>query len=112
MQISGVYNFYYSQKVTDVKTNTVTNRTFALSQNYPNPFNPATTITYELPTAGWVTLKVYDILGREVQTLVNNRQVAGSHSVAFNASRLTSGIYFYRMQCRNFMQTKKFVLLK
>jgi len=108
----GFFNFYYSQKVTGVKTSKVNNRTFALSQNYPNPFNPATTITYELPAAGWVTLKVFDILGREVQTLVNNQQMAGLHSVAFDASRLTSGTYFYRMQCGNFVQTKKFVLLK
>jgi hypothetical protein len=112
MQISGVYNFYYSQKVTGVKTSKVNNRTFALSQNYPNPFNPATTITYKLPAAGWVTLKVYDILGREVQTLVNNRQVAGSHSVAFNASRLTSGTYFYRLQAGSSTETRKLVLLK
>ena len=86
--------------------------TLALEQNYPNPFNPSTTISYDLPMNGLVTLKVYDVLGREVKTLVNERQSVGSHSVAFNASNLPSGVYFYRLQAGTYHDTKKLLLLK
>ncbi|MBC8043115.1 MAG: T9SS type A sorting domain-containing protein [Rhizobacter sp.] len=85
---------------------------FELSQNYPNPFNPATTIRYQLPSAGDVKLKVYDVLGREVASLVNERQKAGSYAVSFNASKLSSGVYFYRLTTGNFVQTKKMLLIK
>jgi hypothetical protein len=85
---------------------------FKLEQNYPNPFNPSTRITYQIPNAGHVSLKVYDMLGREVSTLVNNEQNAGYHEVMFNGSRLSSGIYFCRMQAGNNMLTKKMVLMK
>ncbi|MEJ2617245.1 MAG: T9SS type A sorting domain-containing protein [Ignavibacteriaceae bacterium] len=85
---------------------------YNLSQNYPNPFNPKTTIKYFLPNSSFVTLKVYDILGKEITTLVNERKSAGNYSVNFNASNLPSGVYFYRMQAGNFVSTKKFVLLK
>jgi hypothetical protein len=85
---------------------------FALSQNYPNPFNPATTIRYDVAVRGLVTLKVYDILGREVSTLVNQVRDAGAYEVSFNAARFASGIYFYRLQAGSFVQTKKMVLVK
>jgi murein DD-endopeptidase MepM/ murein hydrolase activator NlpD len=85
---------------------------FKLEQNYPNPFNPATTITYAMPQAGFVTLKIYDMLGNEVQTLVNESKNSGSHSVTFDAGKLTSGIYMYRLQAGNFTETKKMLLLK
>jgi hypothetical protein len=85
---------------------------FALLQNYPNPFNPATEIRYQVPTAGRVYLKVYDILGREVATLVDQVRTAGSYTVTFNASTLASGLYFYRMTAGNFIQTKRMLLLK
>lgn len=85
---------------------------FELMQNYPNPFNPSTMINYQLATNSHVTLKVYDLLGREVKTLVNERQTAGAHSVTFNASTLASGVYFYRMEAGNFAKTKKLVLMK
>ncbi|HSW55579.1 MAG TPA: T9SS type A sorting domain-containing protein, partial [Ignavibacteriaceae bacterium] len=86
---------------------------FTLYQNYPNPFNPSTTIQFSLPKSGDVTLKVYDILGREVATLLNETKNAGSYEVDFNASQLSSGIYFYQLSVGNeFRQTKKLVLIK
>jgi hypothetical protein len=87
---------------------------FNLLQNYPNPFNPETIITYQLPVASRVTLKLYDILGREVITLVNESQSAGTHRVKFNAvtERLASGVYFYRIIAGNYISTKKMMLLK
>jgi len=86
---------------------------FALDQNYPNPFNPMTTIGYRLPTESFVTLKVFNLLGQEVAQLVNNeKKAAGTHLVAFNASRLTSGVYFYQVSAGSFVSTKKMVLLR
>lgn len=85
---------------------------FNLSQNYPNPFNPTTVIEYSLPKSGAVTLAVYDILGREVSSLVNENQLAGSYKVEFNANKLASGIYFYQIRSGNFISTKRMVLLK
>ncbi|MBW7886890.1 MAG: T9SS type A sorting domain-containing protein, partial [Bacteroidetes bacterium] len=85
---------------------------FSLSQNYPNPFNPATVISYQVPEAGKVTLTVFDMLGREVNVLVNAEQAPGSYSVPFDASQLSSGIYLYQIKAGNFVQTKKMLLLK
>lgn len=85
---------------------------FALAQNYPNPFNPSTVISYSLPSAQQVTLKVYDMLGREVATLVNTRQEAGRYDVPFNAAGLASGIYLYRLQAGSFSEAKKMMLVK
>jgi hypothetical protein len=85
---------------------------FNLEQNYPNPFNPSTRISYQLPNASRVSLKVYDMLGREVSTLVNNEQNAGYHEVMFDGSKLSSGVYFFRMQAGNYYSTKKMVLMK
>jgi hypothetical protein len=85
---------------------------FKLSQNYPNPFNPSTRISYQIPNAGHVTLKVYDVLGREVSTLINSEQNAGSHEVIFNGTKLSSGIYFFRLQTGNYTATNKMVLMK
>jgi photosystem II stability/assembly factor-like uncharacterized protein len=85
---------------------------YSLSQNYPNPFNPSTAITYQLLTFGYVSLKVYDLLGREITTLVNEKKSAGLYSVTFNASEIPSGVYFYRLQAGNFTETKKLVLLR
>jgi len=85
---------------------------FSLSQNYPNPFNPTTTIKYQIPESGLVTLKVYDILGNEVATLVNEEKPAGSYRAELNGSNLSSGIYYYRMRAGEFVGTKKMILLK
>jgi hypothetical protein len=85
---------------------------FFLAQNYPNPFNPSTTINYELAAGAFVTLKVYDVLGREVLVLVSEHQSAGSHSVACSAGNLPSGMYFYRLHAGPYTQTKKLMVLK
>lgn len=85
---------------------------FELSQNYPNPFNPSTIIRYQLPMAGHISLKVYDVLGNEVATLVNEDKPTGSYKAEFDASNLSSGIYFYKIQAENFIETKKMLLLK
>ena len=85
---------------------------FILMQNYPNPFNPSTTIQYVIINRQFVSLKVYDILGREVATLVNEEKPIGSYRINFNGSKLTSGVYFYRLRAGRFTQTKKFVLMK
>jgi len=85
---------------------------YFIGQNYPNPFNPTTTINYQIPELSYVTLKVYDVLGSEVTTLVNEEKSTGSYEVEFNASTLPSGIYFYRLQAGSFVETKKMVLLK
>lgn len=85
---------------------------FSLMQNFPNPFNPITTITYSLPINSKVTLTVFDAVGNELLVLVNEEKSAGVHSVDFNASNLASGLYFYKMQANNFIQTKKMILLK
>ena len=85
---------------------------FRLMQNYPNPFNPTTTINYSIPQSSLVSLKVYDILGREVATLVNEVKPVGNYQVVFNASTLASGVYFYRIVVGNFSETKKLNLIK
>ncbi len=87
-------------------------RSFELGQNYPNPFNPTTVISYQLPVSSDIKLVIYDMLGRELQTLVNTKQEAGRYSLSFNASTLASGVYFYRLQAGTFSQTKKMLLIK
>ena len=98
-----------------VSVNNVTTeipREFNLSQNYPNPFNPVTMIKFALPKASFVTLKVYDMLGREVSVLVNGQKPAGQFIVDFDASSLTSGIYFYRLETNGFVDVKRMVVFK
>ena len=85
---------------------------YDLFQNYPNPFNPATTITYQLPKSGSVTLKIYDMLGKEVMTLVNEQKEMGGYTVQFDASSLASGMYVYQLRANDFVSTKKMLLLK
>lgn len=85
---------------------------YSLSQNYPNPFNPVTNIKYQIPKDGLVTLKVYDITGREIVKLVNEVKQAGNYTVSFNGSNFASGVYFYRIQSGDFVQVKKMILIK
>jgi hypothetical protein len=87
-------------------------QTFALQQNYPNPFNPSTAIEFALPKASFVTLKVYDLLGNEVATLVAEKLPAGEHRRVWEASGLASGVYLYRLQAADFVQTKKLILVR
>ena len=111
----GVWRRGYSEIIAPVgisNTNNVIPEKFSLEQNYPNPFNPTTRINYELPITNYVSLKVYDALGNEVETLVNEHQNAGSYSVDFNAAALPSGIYFYKLVTEKFSETKKMILVK
>lgn len=85
---------------------------FFLYQNYPNPFNSSTHIKYQLQTGAFVVLRIFDVLGREVETLVNEQQNAGSHSVEFHASDLTNGVYCYRLEIGKYHDTRKLLLLK
>ncbi len=85
---------------------------YKLNQNYPNPFNPATRITYSIPENAKVTLKVFNLLGQEVAQLVNENQVRGNYVALFEANRLATGVYFYRLEAGKFTDTKKMLLLK
>ncbi len=98
--------------LTAVKVTTTTPKSFALSQNYPNPFNPTTQINYTVPQNGFVTLKVYNVLGQEVASLFAGQQTAGSHFVTFDGNKLASGVYFYRLQSGSNSVTMKMVLMK
>ena len=121
-QISGANQVYYRLKQIDFDgTSTYSNivnvsydvpAEFVLNQNYPNPFNPATTISYFVPKEGFVSLKVYDFLGREVKTLVNEMKSTGSYELSFDATNLPSGTYFCIMSADGFSKTTKMVLLK
>jgi uncharacterized delta-60 repeat protein len=102
----------YEQGATAVQESSPVVTAYRLEQNYPNPCNPATTIEYALPTHARVSLRVYDILGREVRVLVDGEQPAGSHAVRFDAANLSSGVYFYRLQAGTFAASRKFLLLR
>jgi hypothetical protein len=99
-----------SESVLNYGSNTTEDK--VVMQNYPNPFNPITTIEYTIPTKEFISLKVYDILGREIVTLVNEEKDAGTHKVEFDGSKCSSGVYFYRIQAGKFTTTKKFILVR
>ena len=112
--ITGI--LFFDSTYVDVKKETISNHFFLL-QNYPNPFNPRTTIKYQIPgqvqnNNSYVQLKVYNILGEEIATLVNKEQSAGNYEVEFKADELTSGIYFYRIITDRFTETRKMVLMR
>ncbi len=109
--------FYSDLTITDIESTPVLNNNFKLEQNYPNPFNPTTTISYSIPNvesfqATTVELIVYDILGKEVVTLVNKQQSSGNYQIAFDASNLSAGFYYYQLKAGNNIETKKMILLK
>ena len=109
----GARIFKITYNVTDVKL--ISSRipdSYKLNQNYPNPFNPSTNIEYSIPSESFVELKVYDVLGNEIASLVNEQQQAGVYRADFTANNLSSGIYFYKLQAGNFIETKKMVLLR
>ncbi len=101
----------YLRTVT-VSDNSTLSLTFELKQNFPNPFNPTTNISFSIPQSGLVTLKIYNILGQEVATLLNSNIPAGVHEIRFNARNLAGGVYIYHIQTQNFVDSKKFILLK
>jgi len=106
---NGIY--VSSNSITSVTKNDIPAQ-FQLQQNYPNPFNPKTIINFSIPQAGFVTIKIYDILGKEVATIINENKNAGYYKVNFDASSLTSGVYIYRITSNNFVQAKKMLLMK
>jgi hypothetical protein len=108
---SGIYRTEFITGVKDQSTDKGLEE-FYLGQNYPNPFNPITSINYSVPKTSYISLVVYDVLGREIKTLVNEEKLPGSYSVQFNGSSLSSGIYFYAMRTKNFNAIKKLILLK
>jgi hypothetical protein len=106
----GAYEF---NSPVDVKNSKIKQFRFALNQNYPNPFNPTTNISFSIPSKSFVSLKVFDLLGREVATLVSEEMLAGNHSRQWNAINIPSGVYFYRLQAgSSYNETKKLILLK
>ena len=98
----------------DVETedNLETPKEFNLAQNYPNPFNPSTKISFAIPSQEFVTIKVFDILGRQVETLMNEIKSPGYYEINFNADKLPSGTYIYEIRAGSFVETKKMILLK
>ena len=110
--IPGLETKLTNEIVVDVENEKLFPNTFSLEQNYPNPFNPTTNIGFQIADRGFVSLKVFDILGNEVATLVNEEKPAGIYEVNFDAVELPSGIYFYKLQTGSFVETKKMVLIK
>jgi len=107
-----LYAFYPDAVIgINEETSDLTPITYKLYQNYPNPFNPSTIIKWQQPETGLVTIKIYDVLGREVMTLVNEELTAGTHETVFDASLISSGIYFYQLKAGSFIQTKKMILV-
>lgn len=107
-------NIYHEDLSSNIWTNNGEKLTenYSLMQNYPNPFNPGTLIIFEIKNTGLVTLKVYDILGKEVKTLIDEIKTPGYYSINFIANNLSSGIYFYTLKTKNYTQTNKMLLLK
>ena len=102
----------FTASLTGVGENSRDQNSFQLEQNFPNPFNPRTSIHFSVPTSNFVTLKVFDIVGNEVATLVNEKKSPGNYVVEFDGANLASGIYLYRLQVGNFSDTKKLALIK
>ena len=103
---NGGVTFVEEQQIADLPT------TYSLSNNFPNPFNPSTKIKYSIPQASNVLIKVFDVLGNEIETLVNKEKQIGTYEIIWNAINLPSGVYFYQLQAGEFISTKKMILLK
>jgi hypothetical protein len=108
----GVWRRPLSEIVTSIEEQTTQPTDFILSQNFPNPFNPSTKISWQLPVGSQQTLKIYDVLGNEIMTLIDEYKPAGRYEIEFNASTLPSGVYFYQLKAGSFVKTKKMLLLK
>jgi hypothetical protein len=108
---SGNFRFLVTNATSSETGNEIV-REYKLYQNYPNPFNPVTSINFSMPEAEFVSIKVFDLLGREVKTLVNEKRVAGMHNVYFDASGLGGGVYFCRISAGKFSDVKKMILIK
>jgi hypothetical protein len=108
----GVWRRPLSEIVTSIEEQTTQPTDFILSQNFPNPFNPSTKISWQLPVGSQQTLKIYDVLGNEIMTLIDEYKPAGRYEIEFNASTLPSGVYFYQLKAGSFVETKKMLLLK
>jgi len=108
----GFWYAYQQTTITDVENEEIIPTVFKLEQNYPNPFNPSTRIKFAVPERSNVLIKVYDILGSEVATLVNEEMDAGWYENNFNAAGLSSGVYLFRMEAGNFISTKKMIYLR
>ena len=96
----------------EINVDVVSPLNYSLEQNYPNPFNPNTMIKYSIPEDGSVKLKVYNLLGEEVITLINSFQKAGRYEIVFDASKLASGVYYYRIETQKYTSVKKMILMK
>ena len=109
---AGFWSMYYQNIISKVEDDDIFPNQFMLEQNYPNPFNPSTIIKFGIPERANVVIKIYDILGSEVITLINQEMDIGWYEVQFNASNYSSGIYIYRMQAGNYISTKKMLMVK
>ena len=108
----GIYILENDFDPVSVKDENILPVSFSLSQNYPNPFNPLTKIKYQIPELSFVTIKVFDVLGNEIAVLVNEEKPTGSYELTWNAVNLTSGVYFYQLKVKDYMETKKIILMK
>jgi len=109
---SGFWYTYIESITTNVEDQLTVPIEYRLEQNYPNPFNPSTTISWQSPVSSWQSIKVFDVLGNEVATIVDEYREAGRHRITFDASQLSSGVYFYKIQAGRFTSTKKMLLIK
>ncbi|HCY76552.1 MAG TPA: hypothetical protein DHV28_11580 [Ignavibacteriales bacterium] len=107
-----IYKTINGGGITNISEDHPTVSEFVLFQNYPNPLNPSTKISWQSPVGSWQTLKVYDVLGNEVITLVNEYRNAGNYEINFDASKLSSGVYYYQIRAGSFVETKKMIYLK
>jgi hypothetical protein len=110
--VGGVWKRPLNQVVSVLQNQSIVPNEYSLGQNYPNPFNPTTNIRYEIPNKSFVKLGITDMLGREIETLVNEKQSPGTYSIIWNASQYPSGVYFYKLTTDGFTDTKRMLLLK